>query len=63
MNDGRTPFIFVLTLRDDLRNPDAWTDAERQAVGAHFSARRRREMFCLPAAPMSIRKTVTCTLT
>jgi len=31
-----TAFMLILSLRQDLRDPANWTDAERQAVGAHF---------------------------
>lgn len=41
MSDGRQPFMLILTLREDLRDPARWTDAERQAVGAHFEMLRR----------------------
>jgi uncharacterized protein YciI len=39
--EARTPWILVLSLRPDLREPTAWTDAERQAVGAHFAMLQR----------------------
>ena len=29
-------YIYVLKLRPDLLNDDAWTDAEEKIVGAHF---------------------------
>ena len=41
MSDARTPFMFILSLREDLRDPANWTDAERQAVGAHFEMLQR----------------------
>ena len=41
MSDGRTPFMLILKLREDLRDPANWTDAERQAVGAHFQMLQR----------------------
>ncbi len=41
MRDGRTPYILVLSLREDLRDPAAWTDAERQAVAEHFEMLQR----------------------
>ncbi|MCV3243225.1 YciI family protein [Mesorhizobium sp. ZC-5] len=41
MSDGRQPFMLILTLREDLRDPARWTDAERQAVGAHFEMLQR----------------------
>lgn len=41
MADGRTPYIFVLSLRPDLLDPAAWTDVERQAVGVHFAMLQR----------------------
>jgi uncharacterized protein len=39
--DGHSPYIFVLSLREDLRDSSAWKDAERQAVKAHFEMLRR----------------------
>jgi hypothetical protein len=41
MGDARTPFMLILTLREDLRDPANWTDAERQAVGDHFQMLQR----------------------
>jgi uncharacterized protein YciI len=41
MTGGRAPFIFVLSLREDLRDPANWKDEERQAVGAHFEMLKR----------------------
>ena len=41
MSEARTPFMLLLTLREDLRDPANWTDAERQAVGAHFQMLQR----------------------
>ena len=41
MNDARTPFMLILSLREDLRDPANWTDTERQAVGAHFEMLQR----------------------
>jgi uncharacterized protein len=38
---GRTPFMLILSLREDLRDPANWTDAERQAVRAHFEMLQR----------------------
>jgi uncharacterized protein YciI len=41
MSDGRQPFMLILKLREDLHDPANWTDAERQAVGAHFEMLQR----------------------
>ena len=41
MAEGRSPYIFVLTLREDLRDQAAWKDEERQAVGANFDMLQR----------------------
>jgi uncharacterized protein len=41
MSGGRTPYILVLSLREDLRDPANWTDAERQAVAEHFEMLQR----------------------
>jgi uncharacterized protein YciI len=41
MAGGRSPYIFVLSLREDLRDQAAWKDEERQAVGAHFEMLQR----------------------
>ena len=41
MSDGRTPFMLILKLREDLQDPANWTDAEQQAVGAHFDMLQR----------------------
>ena len=41
MKDTRLPYILVLSLRPDLRDPAAWTDTDRQAVGAHFAMLQR----------------------
>jgi uncharacterized protein YciI len=41
MVEARTPFMLILSLREDLRDPANWTDVERQAVGAHFAMLQR----------------------
>ena len=42
MDDDTTPrWLCVLTLRPDLRDPAAWTDADRAAVGVHFAELQR----------------------
>ena len=41
MADGRSPYIFVLSLREDLRDASAWKVEERQAVKAHFEMLQR----------------------
>lgn len=41
MAESRTPYILVLSLRPDLLDRAAWTEAERQAVGAHFGMLQR----------------------
>jgi uncharacterized protein len=41
MSEARTPFMLILSLREDLRDPANWTDVERQAVGAHFEMLQR----------------------
>ncbi|HEY5820197.1 MAG TPA: YciI family protein [Mesorhizobium sp.] len=41
MENTRLPYILVLSLRSDLFDPSAWTDADRQAVGAHFAMLQR----------------------
>ncbi len=41
MPETRQLYIFVLSLREDLRDPANWTAAERQAVGAHFAMLQR----------------------
>ena len=37
MSDGRTPFMLILKLREDLQDPARWTDAERQAALARIT--------------------------
>jgi uncharacterized protein len=41
VTEGRSPYILVLSLREDLRDQANWTDAERQAVGEHFEMLQR----------------------
>jgi uncharacterized protein YciI len=41
MAEGHSPYIFVLSLREDLRDQAAWKDEERQAVQAHFEMLER----------------------
>jgi uncharacterized protein len=41
MSKARTPFMLILKLREDLQDPANWTDAARQAVGAHFEMLQR----------------------
>ena len=41
MADGSSPYILVLSLREDLLDQSAWKDEERQAVRAHFEMLQR----------------------
>lgn len=41
MAGTRSPYILVLSLREDLRDQSAWKDEERQAARAHFEMLQR----------------------